>query len=219
MKRAGVDLSEKEILIVDDAPDNLRVLSSMLTKQGYSVRKALNGKMALTACATSLPDLILLDIRMPEMDGYEVCDHLKASERTRDVPVIFLSALDGALDKVKAFSAGGADYITKPFQVEEVLARIANQLTVRHLQRQLAEKNARLEELNEELARSNAELEQFAYIASHDLQSPLQVIVACSDILSWKYEDNLDAEAEHAFREIINACLRMKNLIHELLAY
>jgi len=102
-------LSEKEILIVDDAPDNLRVLSSMLTKQGYTVRKALNGNMALTACETSLPDLILLDIRMPDMDGYEVCRHLKASERTRDVPVIFLSALDGALDKVKAFNAGGAD--------------------------------------------------------------------------------------------------------------
>jgi light-regulated signal transduction histidine kinase (bacteriophytochrome) len=212
-------LSEKEILIVDDAPDNLRVLSSMLTKQGYTVRKALNGNMALTACETSLPDLILLDIRMPDMDGYEVCRHLKASERTRDVPVIFLSALDGALDKVKAFSAGGADYIIKPFQVEEVLARIANQLTVRHLQRQLAEKNVRLELLNEELTRSNAELEQFAYIASHDLQSPLQVIVSCADMLSCKYEDNLDANAEHRFEEIINACLRMKNLIQDLLAY
>ncbi|WP_017715392.1 ATP-binding protein [Kamptonema formosum] len=219
MHRAGVNFSEKQILIVDDAPDNLRVLSSMLTKQGYTVRKALHGKMALTACGISLPDLILLDIKMPDMNGYEVCQHLKASEHTRDVPVIFLSALDGALDKVKAFSAGGADYITKPFQVEEVLARIENQLTVGHLQRQLAEKNARLEQFNQELTRSNAELEKFAYIASHDLQSPLQVIVACADLLSRKYEDTLDADAEHAFQEILNSCLRMKNLIHELLTY
>lgn len=247
MSENSVAQPKGTILVVDDTPDNLRVLSSMLTKRGYTVRKALNGQRALNACETVLPDLILLDIMMPDMDGYEVCQRLKASETTREVPVIFLSALDSGPDKVKAFSAGGADYITKPFQVEEVIARIANQLTVRQLQRQLAEKNARLELLNEELTRSNAELkqlhvqlaaqngqfqqlnleltrsnaelEQFASIASHDLQSPLQVIVGNADLLSWKYEALLGEDAERYIREIVRAGLRMKQLIQDLLAY
>ncbi len=211
--------SKGNILVVDDRPNNLRVLSSMLTKHGYQVRKALNGQIALTACQTVLPDLILLDIMMPNMDGYEVCQRLKANEKTREVPVIFISALDDALDKVKAFSIGGVDYITKPFQIEEVLARVTNQLTIQQQHRQLTEQNAKLQKLNEELARSNAELEQFAYIASHDLQSPLQAIVGYARILGWKYENNLDDEAKRYIDRIINAGWRMTQLIEELLAY
>ncbi|MBD3559811.1 response regulator, partial [Planktothrix sp. FACHB-1355] len=113
------DLTEpyaENILVVDDTRDNLRLLSAMLTEKGYVVRKALNGQMALTACQTVLPDLILLDVMMPGMDGYEVCQKLKANEKTRDIPVIFISALNDVLDKVKAFDVGSADYITKPFQ-------------------------------------------------------------------------------------------------------
>ncbi|MBD3560733.1 response regulator, partial [Planktothrix sp. FACHB-1355] len=138
--------SKGNILIVDDKPDNLRLLATILSERGYEVRKALNGQMALTACRASLPNLILLDINMPEMNGYEVCEYLKANEPTRDVPIIFISALDDVLDKVKAFAVGGIDYITKPFQSAEVLARVENHLTLRKLQKQLQEQNGRLQQ-------------------------------------------------------------------------
>lgn len=136
------------ILIVDDTPDNLRVLSSILTKHGYYLRKALNGEMAITAAHALIPDLILLDINMPFMNGYEVCTALKQSEKTRKIPIIFISVLDNVLDKVKAFQVGGIDYITKPFQLEEVIARIETQLKIQRLQDQLQEKNRLLEERN-----------------------------------------------------------------------
>ncbi|NET54802.1 MAG: response regulator [Symploca sp. SIO2E6] len=133
-----------KILVVDDQVDNHRLLSRILTKQGYDVRKAINGKMALIGVQTDPPDLILLDIRMPHMDGYEVCEQLKASAQTKEIPIIFLSALSEAWDKVQAFRIGGVDYISKPFHPEEVLARVENQLTIRRLQQQLQEKNTGL---------------------------------------------------------------------------
>lgn len=139
------------ILVVDDTPDNLRLLSVMLTTQGYEVRKALNGKMALNACQINLPDLILLDVNMPEMNGYEVCQQLKADETTSRVPVIFVSALDDVLDKVKAFDVGGSDYITKPFHTAEVISRIENQINLRSLQIKLDQKNIYLQKTLEDL--------------------------------------------------------------------
>lgn len=117
----------------------------MLNKRGYEVRKAVSGDMALIAARSVLPDLILLDINMPEMDGYEVCRQLKAGEETREIPVIFISALDDEMDKVKAFNVGGADYISKPFQTEELIARIENQLTIVRQRLSLQEKTAQLE--------------------------------------------------------------------------
>ncbi|MFB2937658.1 diguanylate cyclase domain-containing protein [Aerosakkonemataceae cyanobacterium BLCC-F154] len=134
-----------DILIVDDTPDNLRLLSNMLMSQGYQVRKAINGKLALKGVQVSQPDLILLDINMPEINGYEVCKILKSQEVTRHIPVIFISALDETLDKVKAFRVGGVDYIAKPFQLEEVLARVENQLTIHQLQKQLYQQNTQLQ--------------------------------------------------------------------------
>ncbi len=125
----GFTKTERVILIVDDLPDNLRVLSAALSGQGFQIRCAKSGAIALMAVQTTCPDLILLDIKMPDMDGYEVCQRLKASESTCDTPIIFLSALDDVFDKVKAFNLGGADYITKPFQVEEVLIRVKHQLS------------------------------------------------------------------------------------------
>lgn len=132
------------ILVVDDHADNLRVLSSMLSQQGYKVRKALSGEMALMACQVNQPDLILLDINMPGMDGYQVCQHLKSLEKTCEIPIIFISVLDSALDKVRAFNMGGVDYITKPFQLEEVVARVENQLIIQRLKLRLQEKIASL---------------------------------------------------------------------------
>jgi diguanylate cyclase (GGDEF)-like protein len=138
----------------------------MLTRQGYNVRKALSGPMALTAVQTVAPDLILLDIMMPEMDGYEVCQNLKADAKTAEIPIIFLSALDDVLDKVKGFQVGGVDYITKPFQFEEVLIRVQNQLALRAAELEIrvlnAELEARVKERTQELEVANTQLLEMA---------------------------------------------------------
>ena len=153
-----------DILIVDDNPINLDLLSGMLLDRGYRVRVATNGRRALSAARSAVPDLIMLDINMPEMDGYEVCKQLKADELTGGIPVVFISALDNALDKVKAFQTGGADYVTKPFQFEEVLARIEIQLKISRLQREMERKNAELEQSNLSLERANRMLRALSYL-------------------------------------------------------
>ncbi|MCU0545902.1 MAG: PAS domain S-box protein [Oscillatoriaceae cyanobacterium Prado104] len=141
-----MDNSEIKILVVDDQPINLRFLSNLLTDRGYKVYRAICGQLALNAAVAYTPDLILLDIRMPEMDGYEVCQRLKATAATAQIPVIFLSVLDDINDKLQAFRVGCADYIAKPFQVEEVLARIDKQISLQKLQQQLKEQNAQLQQ-------------------------------------------------------------------------
>ncbi|MEJ1936418.1 response regulator [Nostoc sp. NIES-2111] len=134
------------ILLVDDTPDNLRLLSKILESKGFKVRKTVSGKMAIQAAQIEPPDLILLDINMPEINGYEVCRQLKSQERTAQIPIIFISALDQAIDKVKAFDIGGVDYITKPFQEAEVLARVTHQLIIHHQQQQLQTQNQKLQQ-------------------------------------------------------------------------
>ncbi len=132
------------ILVVDDAPENLRLLAGMLARQGYKARRAPSGRLALQAVESTPPDLILLDVDMPEMNGYEVCERLKGDDRFRDIPVIFISALGETEDKLRAFSAGGIDYVRKPFQFEEVEARITTHLKIRSLQRELERHNREL---------------------------------------------------------------------------
>ncbi len=134
------------ILIVDDKQANLRLLSEALNEQGYKVRCVINGQRCLKAVQTIPPDLILLDIMMPDMDGYEVCQKLKADRKIREIPVIFLSALDEVIDKVRAFEVGGVDYITKPFQLEEVLVRVENQLALQSAKAEIRRLNAELEQ-------------------------------------------------------------------------
>ncbi|TFH35778.1 MAG: response regulator, partial [Anaerolineales bacterium] len=134
-----------DILVVDDMPSNLRLLSQTLAEKGYGVRTVTSGPRALESARTSPPDLILLDIRMPGMDGYEVCTRLKEDERTAHIPIIFISALDQVEDKVQAFQFGGVDYITKPFQVEEVLARTETHLALRRLQERQEKINQRMQ--------------------------------------------------------------------------
>src|SRR5213078_2044384 len=130
-----------------------QVLAGMLKDRGYKVRPVPSGKLALLAARRDPPDLILLDITMPEMNGYEVCEHLKADDALKGIPVIFISALTEQLDKVKAFATGGVDYITKPFQMEELHARVETHLKVRRLQVELEETNARLENANGRMSR------------------------------------------------------------------
>lgn len=183
-----------DILVVDDTPANLRLLSELLGQHGYKVRPATNGAQALAAVLAELPDLILLDVRMAGIDGYAICERLKADARTHDIPVIFLSALDEVLDKVRAFAVGGADYITKPFQFEEVLARIETHLSLRrlHLQQQaqnaqLLAENAARKELAERLERGNALLR-----AQHEASIDAILVVDEHGYLSYYNQNFID---------------------------
>jgi len=142
-----------DILVVDDVPGNRQVLTGMLKARGHKVRSVANGKLALQAARQDSPDLILLDIHMPEMNGYEMCQHLKADENLQGIPVIFVSALNEDLDKVKAFAIGGVDYITKPFQMEELHARVETHLKLRRLQIELEETIVRLAQANGRMSR------------------------------------------------------------------
>jgi PleD family two-component response regulator len=174
-----------DLLIVDDTPDNLRLLSTMLTQQGYKVRKVISGQLALRVVSIAPPELILLDINMPQMNGYEVCEKLKANPQTSQIPVIFISALDDVWHKVKAFQVGGTDYISKPFQCEEVLARVKNQLTLRSFQKQLSEQNVRLQQEIQE----RQQAEQALIESANTLRNQNKVLMELARI-------------EHSIREI-----------------
>ncbi len=171
MKHELIDLNPNKILIVDDVPDNLRLLSATLTQKGYRIRCAKSGEIALMGAENDLPDLILLDINMPNMNGYEVCKRFKANQKTADIPIIFLSAQDNIQDKVKAFEIGGTDFISKPFRIQEVLVRVKNQLNlqaakaeIRHLNQELETRVTRrtleLETANQKLAIINQQLQE-----------------------------------------------------------
>jgi diguanylate cyclase (GGDEF)-like protein len=198
-------LPAADILIVDDTPENLRLLSVMLSKQSDCiVRKALSGQAALVAAQTVIPDLILLDIMMPDMDGYQVCQHLKSVPATADIPIIFLSALNETFDKVKAFQLGAVDYITKPFQFEEVLTRVQTQLMLGQRSRDIRQLNAELEKRVEERTRQledlNRELLQ-EIIERKRVQSQL-LEMAFYDALTGLpnrslFIDRLDKEIKH----------------------
>ena len=210
------------ILIVDDTPENLQVLSITLSEYGYTVRGVVKGTMAIRVAHSAPPDVILLDIRMPEMDGYEVCEQLKASSATREIPVIFISALDEIFDKVKAFKVGGVDYITKPFQVEEVLARVENQMTIQRLSRQLREQNQQLQQ--EVLERRKAEAaatavsqakSQFVANMSHELRTPLNAILGFTQIMN--RDRFLSSEQRENLRIINRSGEHLMELINDVL--
>ena len=200
-----------EILIGDDTPDNIRVLSSMLIDQGHEVRKALNGERTIASALSDPPDIILLDVVMPDMNGYDVCQHLKSQVLTRNIPVLFISALDNVFDKLKGFDAGGVDYITKPFQEIEVMARVNTQLRIRNLQERLIKQNDLLEQ-------SNRQLEGFAHTLSHDLQQPLQSIIGFSKLLLNQTATPLDAQVYEYIQRVHGAGNRMQQFIEYLLS-
>jgi signal transduction histidine kinase len=184
MNEDSLPADAPDILVVDDTPANLQLLTGMLKERGYKVRPVPSGKLALQAAKNAPPDLILLDINMPELDGYEVCAQLKRDERTRDVPVLFISALNETIDKVLAFGVGGLDYITKPFQFEEVDARVAAHLKLRRLQLDLALRNRELQRSNEELRRLQELRDNLTQMIVHDLRSPLTGICGTYELLA-----------------------------------
>ena len=206
-----------DILIVDDKAESLLVLKRILIGRGYQVRAVTSGAQALEAVGLQVPDLILLDILMPEMDGYEVCRQLKADDRLRDVPVLFLSALGETEDKVKAFAAGGVDYITKPFQVEEVMVRLQTHLALHDLHRQIQTANARLARQLKELEARNEELDAFAHTVAHDIKSPLTTIVGYADALLRDSQLMAGEERDEALRTLKQGAIRIVNIVDELL--
>jgi two-component system, sensor histidine kinase and response regulator len=200
------------VMVVDDEPDNLRLLETMLREKGYEVRSFPRGRLALEAAALRPPDLILLDVNMPEISGYEVCERLKGDARLSEIPVLFLTALNETEDKVRAFRIGGVDFISKPFHFEEVYARVETQLKLHHLQRELKLQNERLEETvdlrTKELAEAKALLtvldsakDDFLNIISHELRTPLNGLLAVSELILG--DDTTPAERAE-FREMFD---------------
>jgi CheY-like chemotaxis protein len=165
MKQSSITQAEMPlttILVVDDISENVEILARLLTNRGYTIRRARDGETALQSARQTPPDLILLDINMPGLSGYEVAAQLKQDKELGEIPIIFLSALEETVDKVRAFAAGGVDYITKPFQFDEVEARITTHLKLRRLQRELAERNREIEKTNHELRRLEELRDNFA---------------------------------------------------------
>ena len=206
-----------DILIIDDDPANLSLLSSLLTGRGHKVRAVLNGQRGLAAAIASPPDLILMDVMMPGMNGYETCTQLKAEPKTSDIPVLFLSALNDTADKVQAFASGAVDYVTKPFQIEEVLARVETQLALRSLQRQLQSANAELRANLREVETRNSELAAFAHMVAHDLKNPLGVIMTYGELLGDSHITQDELERARWSERIVGLGQRMNNIIDSLL--
>ena len=206
------------IVIVDDTLWNLRVLSNMLTERGYLVRCVPSAEMALTAIDSEPPDLVLLDIMMPGMDGYELCRQLKADSRLRDIPVIFMSALDEVVDKVRAFSVGGVDYVTKPFQVEEVLARVDAHVTLKLLQERLEMQVIALGKANDALQESNDELDAFSHTVAHDIKNPLANMLMAVEVLQkLTSQDPWEGSPTEILSALRTSARKAINIVDELL--
>jgi len=203
-------MNHANILIVDDVPENLRLLTAILKESGHHVRPAASGKIALQAAAHSLPDLILLDIKMPEMDGLEVCAQLKAVPALQDIPVIFISALHETEDKLKAFHAGGVDYVTKPFQAEEVQARVHTHLELRRQKIQLQENLLKLQKLEE--LRDN-----LTHMIVHDMRSPLMSLDGYLDMLQMFDQECLSAKAKEYVAHARTNANRVIHMADEML--
>lgn len=210
-----IDPRHVTILMVDDAPANLRLLADMLVSRGYTIGEATSGRQALAMIAANPPDIVLLDIFMPDMDGYEVCARLKADPATANIPVMFISALSETDDIVRGFDVGGVDYITKPFKFQEVMARVANQLMLVHQRREI--------EALREQDRQHFELldkmkNEFIRMATHDLRNPLNVILGYTGVLERIEVNGRDKLLLQEARESIQVNVeKMRALVTDIL--
>jgi two-component system sensor histidine kinase/response regulator len=231
---------EYTIFIVDDNPTNIGVLFEYLEKFGFDLVVARDGESGIQRAQQSHPDLVLLDVMMPGIDGFETCRRLKTHEATKDIPVIFMTALTSPEEKVKGFQAGGVDYITKPFQQEEVLARVATHLRIRTLQQQLElqntvlqAKNIRLEqaiaerkkaeeklkEVNQQLQAANASKDKFFSMIAHDLRSPFTALLGLSEVVIRYIDDYSKEEIKDNMLRIRKSSEAVYNLLENLLTW
>lgn len=205
------------ILVVDDTVENLRLLSRLLAQAGFHARPVRSGPEALAAAGAERPDLVLLDIDMPEMDGYEVCRRLKATAELADVPVIFLSALDQTADKVKAFSVGAVDFVTKPFHFHEVRARIESQLELARLRGRLEQKGAELEGSLARLKEVEQLRHDLVHMAAHDMRSPIMAVGGYLELLGEPLPDDATRlEFVERAREGVGTILRLVDAMLDL---
>ena len=198
------------VLIVDDNPVNLQVLPGMLRQAGWRPRPVTGGRLGLQAARNEPPDLILLDVNMPGMNGYEVCEQLKAEARLADIPVIFVSALGEMLDKMRGFQVGGVDYITKPFQLDEVKARVAAHLELRRQRRELQSSYEKLRE-------SERLRDSLVHMIVHDLRSPLAAITAYLDLIKEEVNGKLGIETQEDVANAMRATRNMVRMINGIL--
>ncbi len=205
-----ISTTNDRILIVDDTPANIQTLAAVLKENGYQISVATNGKQALDVLARIHPDLILLDVMMPEMDGFETCRRLKADEKLSQIPVIFLTAKTETADIVQGFELGAVDYVTKPFNTHELLARVHTHLSLLRQQRELQENYQRLSEL--ERLRDN-----LVHMVVHDLRSPLLGLSGCLQMLQADLEDQLGTEQAEDLDSALTAAQRLSEMVTSLL--
>jgi len=216
LESSGNNYSQIQILIVDDTQANVTLLKHVLPGEGYGIITANSGAEALSKAKDHIPDLILLDIMMPEMNGYEVCKKLKDIDTTSEIPVIFLSALTDTYDKVKGFKVGGVDYITKPFKREEILARIGLHIRLKQYQQEKEERIKVLRDRELELSKLNREKDELMRIVSHDIKNPLTGIIGVVNIL--KEEEDVDeSERKHMLNMIEQSGNELLDLVTEIL--
>jgi two-component system, sensor histidine kinase and response regulator len=214
------------VLIVDDVPRNLEILGSLLSDAGFEISVATSGMQAITAANAAPPALILMDVSMPEMDGYAACERLKANPLTAEIPVIFLTAHSGESEILRGFEAGGVDYVTKPFKTPELLARILTHLELNRSRERIMQQNHELKEMNEKLALSEESLrlansmkDKFLSILAHDLRNPVSSFYQITDIiLTGDYR--LDEETKHNFLKLLHeSASGLRDLLENLLTW
>jgi two-component system sensor histidine kinase/response regulator len=205
-------MNKATILLVDDSPTNLHVLLDYLKDTGFETLIAQSGESALRQLKYAQPDIILMDVMMPGIDGFETCRRLKENESSRGIPVIFMTALSDTVDKVRGFEVGGVDYITKPLQHEEVLARVNAHLTIRNLQKQLQEKNKQLSELN-------ASKDKFFSIIAHDLRNPFAGLLGFTRMVAEGFDDWSKDEIQDILGELQKSAENLYELLENLLSW
>jgi two-component system sensor histidine kinase/response regulator len=209
--QAAVDRERRpEILIVDDSPSTLQLLSEILQLKGYTTRAALSGRLALQSLRISTPDMVLLDVTMTDINGYEICRAIKANEATKDTPVIFISGLTKSIDVVKGFSVGGVDYVTKPFEIKEVVARVETHLALRRQQRALQESYAALRNLEE--MRDN-----LVHMIVHDLRNPLLNANICLEQITAMKDVPLPPRVTNNVNEALVATQALMQMVNTIL--
>lgn len=214
------------ILIVDDVPGNLEILGNLLSEAGFDISVASNGRQAIAVATAEPPALILMDVSMPEMDGYTACRRLKANSLTAGIPVIFLTAHSGESEIVKGFEAGGVDYVTKPFKTSELLARIMTHLELKNSRERIVDQNIELKEMNEKLARSEENLQianntkdKFFSILAHDLRNPISTFYQILDFIITS-QKTLDEEEKSGFlRTLRDTASNIRDLLENLLSW
>ncbi len=213
------DETQSVILAVDDNPQNLGLLFNYLDLAGFTVLLVQESQSVVGHAEENLPDLILLDIMMPGLDGFEVCRLLKENSKTRDIPVIFMTARSGVEDKVRGFEVGGVDFVTKPIQYKEVLARVKTHITIRKLQKQLEEKNDCLEKQREEFSKLNASKDRFFSILSHDLRAPFTGLCDMTEMLIEHFDEYQPSEMKESLQKFKKTINTLYSLIGNLLTW